>query len=133
MRIFSLLYNTFLWAIAFAIALFQVTWLEMRVNIGWVLFLLWALLFMCSFVKGWRFGQIGTTLNLVDVLGFCFLILGWERLFAVPALIIREGLGLNRIPVDKINFVLTCILIIGLFSVVICDKYAAKRRIKNGT
>jgi len=131
MRILSLLYNTFLWAIAVAIVLFQVTWLEMRVNIGSVLFLLWALLFLCSFVKGWRFGQIGTIISLVGVFGFCFFILGWERLFAVPALIIREGLGFNRVHVDKINFILACILIIGLLSIVIYDKYAAKRRIKN--
>ena len=113
MKSFALLYNSFLWATALAVALFRITWLEMRVNMGWILFGLWAILALCAHLRGLRPGRIGTAVSLAGATGCCALLLGWERLFAVPAFILREGLGINRMPVDMINLVLAGVLLFG--------------------
>ena len=113
MKTFALLYNSFLWATAAAVALFRITWLEMRVNMGWILFGLWAILFLCAHLRGLRPGRVGTAVSLAGAIGCCALLLGWERLFAVPAFILREGLGIDRTPVDAINVVLAGILLLG--------------------
>lgn len=113
MKTFTLLYNSFLWATALAVALFRITWLEMRVNLGWILFGLWAILFLCARLRGLRPGRIVTGVSLAGAIGCCMLLLGWERLFAVPALILREGLGINRTPVEMINVALAGVLLSG--------------------
>ena len=125
MKTFALLYNSFLWATAAAVALFQITWLEMRVNMGWILFGLWAILSLCAHLRGLRPGRSGTTASLAGAIGCCALLLGWERLFAVPAFILREGLGIDRTPVDAINVVLAALLASGWSVIAIGTKEKA--------
>ena len=122
MKTFALLYNSFLWATAAAVALFRITWLEMRVNMGWILFGLWAILALCAHLRGLRPGRSGTAVSLAGATGCCALLLGWERLFAVPAFILREGLGINRMPVDTINIFLICGLLFGWIVIVFGTK-----------
>ena len=45
---FGRLYNSFIWAEAVSAARFQTRWLEIRVNMGRVLFSLFALFFVIS-------------------------------------------------------------------------------------
>jgi len=97
----------------------------MRVNMGWVLFGLWAILSLCAHLRGLRPGRSGTTASLAGAIGCCALLLGWERLFAVPAFILREGLGIDRTPVDAINVVLAALLASGWSVIAIGTKEKA--------
>ena len=114
---FSCLYNSVMWSMLISVCLFQNTWLEMRVNLGWIFFGLTVLLSLLQiFVKSIR-KICGTftasTLSLiVSCLGL-WLILGTERLKIIPASIIREGIMQNRLSFSTINTVLIAIAVIG--------------------
>ncbi len=95
---------------ACAVALFQNTWLEMRVNVGLLFFLLWLLFFAGLWIREKAPGKAVTVLSLLAVLLCGAVFLGMERLALLPALILREGLSANRLPVNALNAFLGCFL-----------------------
>ena len=100
-----------------SVCLFRITWLEMRINLGWVFFGLTALLFMLqSVIKPLR-RICGTfaasTLSLVTSCLGLWLMLGCEGLKIIPASIIREGLMMNRISFSAINTAMIATAVIG--------------------
>ena len=113
---FCCFYNAALWGLFLSVLLYQNTWLEMRINMGWVLFGLALLLFALQAGVGplrracgtWR----GATASLVAACGGCWALLGTERLLVIPASIVREGLMLPRLPFGTVNAAL-CLLILG--------------------
>ena len=112
------LYNSLMWSMLMSVCLFRNTWLEMRVNLGWVFFGLTAILFMLqSVIKPLR-RICGTftasTLSLVISCLGLWLMLGYEGLKIIPASIIREGLMMNRISFSAINTAMIATAIIGL-------------------
>ena len=46
MKFFTVLYNTLFWSLLASFIMFKNTWIEMRINIGTVLFILWILFFI---------------------------------------------------------------------------------------
>ena len=107
---FAALYNAFLWSMALCVLLFQSLWLEMRVNLGALLFLLMA------WTRPLRrvFGSLaGATFSLIAVPVLCWLLLGTERILSVPASIVREGLMQHRLPLDTIDLALGAATILG--------------------
>ncbi|OUO91136.1 hypothetical protein [Cloacibacillus sp. An23] len=107
------LYNSFIWAAAVSAALFQNTWLEMRVNMGLVLFALFALFFVVSAIWNVRFSLLFTTASLVLICAAGAFFLGPSRMCVLPALIIREGLGARLVGVPAINAAAAAFLVIG--------------------
>ncbi|MDR2180502.1 MAG: hypothetical protein LBP21_09350 [Synergistaceae bacterium] len=111
------LYNAFPIAMLAGTALFRITWLEMRVNLGWIFFALWGILAVILGTWSRFFVKLldvrGTTANLcVCGLGI-FLLSGRTRLFSTPAALIREGLGLTRLPFLWINATIAGFLLLG--------------------
>lgn len=107
------LYNSFVWAAVISAALFQNTWLEMRVNMGIVLFALFAIFFVVSAIWNISFSLLFTTLSLALSAAAGVFFLGVSRMCVLPALIIREGLGVRLVSVSVINAVVTALLVIG--------------------
>jgi len=118
MKYFSILYNSFLWALAASLASFKSEWLEMRVNIGIILFALWPLMFIgISLISRKKtikmdFGFSAVNLVICTILGLILYSPG--RLAVVPAAIVREGLHMTGISFSSINMVLFVFLAVGI-------------------
>lgn len=122
MKFFTTLYNSFLWSLLIAFIMFKNVWLEMRINVGSVLFILWILFFIIFykiyFVKNvFKFSII----NLIISIIISLIILKPNGLITMPSSIIREGLhltgilGLNSIKIILIVFIFGGIFFIGIF------------------
>ena len=112
------LYNAFALSMLLSVLMFMNTWLEMRVNLGWVFFALTAVIFIVqlSFRPLRKFcGTFTASIAsaLVSLSGM-FLVLGSERMAVIPASIVREGIMQSRIPFATINTALMAIAVIGL-------------------
>ena len=118
MKYFSILYNSFLWALAVSITSFKSEWLEMRVNIGLILFALWLLLFvvisLISRKKTINMGFSFSAINLAICAIFGLILYGPRRLAVVPASIVREGLHMTSFSFSSINLVLFAFLAAGI-------------------
>lgn len=118
MKYCSILYNSFLWALVVSMTSFKSEWLEMRVNIGFILWALWLVLFtvisLFSRKKTIRIGFTFSALNLVVCSIFGLLLYGVQRLAVVPASIIREGLHITKISFFSINMGLCGFLLAGI-------------------
>jgi hypothetical protein len=116
-RFLKALYNAFPPAMLIAVGLFRITWLEMRVNIGWIFFGLWALFTLILVVWSRFFGKLlsvgGTSANLLVCCAGCAALLGLKRLAVVPASLIREGLTMTRLPFSTVNAVVIAALLLG--------------------
>lgn len=121
-------YNSFIWAAAAAAALFQNTWLEMRVNMGIVLFALCALFFAVSSIWNIRFSALFTTASLVVIGAAGTFFLGFERMCVLPALIIREGTGARLVSVSALNAAILVFLAAG-YLLLLRDEFSDRRRI----
>lgn len=122
MRIVKLLYNGFIWGLLAAVLAFQNTWLEMRINIGYIIPLLIALVLISSLLTGTikhdfklidRLGLKFAMVNLVLCSIIAFIVLGFDRLAVVPAAIVREGIKATGISFSIINTCIVAILLIG--------------------
>lgn len=117
MKYFASLYNSFLFSLLISLTLFTSEWLEMRVNIGFVFFGLWLLVFIVLSIlsrKKLKLGFIFSLNNLIICFIVAFILYGLERLTIVPASIIREGLHMTSISFGVINIVITIFIVLGL-------------------
>lgn len=125
MKYLKITYNAFLWALVVAITCFKSEWLEMRVNVGHILFITFALLTIILSVylrkKDLKFNFKFTIINLVICFIYSVLMYGFKRLQVVPASIIREGIDITRVPFSKINIAILIILILGLLLILFSD------------
>lgn len=118
---FAILYNATLLSMLICAVLFKNTWLEMRVNLGFVFFALIIAIFILFFIlqriipalnkifKGLKF----TTLNLALVLFICWILTGSDGFFIIPAAIVREGLMSPKISLSAVNYALSFIIVFG--------------------
>lgn len=114
----ALLYNSVTLSMLISVCMFLNTWLEMRVNIGWVFFGLSGLLFAIQIIIK-PLGKFCATftvsaLSLVISCAGILLLLGSEGVRIIPASIIREGLMINRLPFATINTAMIAFAVIGL-------------------
>ena len=130
MKYFKIMYNAFLWALVFAITCFKSEWLEMRVNVGHILFIVFAALTIIfsiySIKKDLQLNFKFTIINFVICFTYGIFMYGVKRLQVVPASIIREGINITRVPFLKINMMLLIILILGLLLILFSDIKAHK-------
>ena len=128
MKFFTVLYNTLFWSLLVSFIMFKNTWIEMRINIGTVLFILWILFFIIFyklyFIKNiFKFSII----NLIISIIISLIILKPKGLIYIPSSIIREGLHLTGIlNLNSINIVLIIFIIGGIFLIGIFSKLKNK-------
>ncbi|WP_434798978.1 hypothetical protein [Terrisporobacter vanillatitrophus] len=126
MKYLKIMYNTFLWALVFAITCFKSEWLEMRVNVGYILFIAFGVLtvILTAYLRK-KDLQLNFKFTIINI-AICFIygnfIYGFKRLQVVPASIIREGINMTRVPFSKINMILSIILILGLLLILLSDR-----------
>lgn len=124
MKFFTVLYNTLFWSLLVSFIMFKNTWIEMRINIGTVLFILWILFFIIFyklyFIKNiFKFSII----NLIIFAILSLIILKPKGLISTPSSIIREGLHLTRIlNLNVVNAVLSIFIISGILLIYIFKK-----------
>lgn len=121
MRIFSTLYNGFIWGLLVAIIAFQNEWLEMRISVGLIIPIVMLLVAAVGLTTKKLFGMSArfTALNLLVSALVAFLILGSQRLAVVPAAMIREAIKITDIGFTVINLGLSICLILGLIAILI--------------
>lgn len=126
MKYFSILYNSFLWALVISITSFKSEWLEMRLNIGFVFFGLWLAMFavisLFSRKKTIIMGFTFSIINLVVCSIYGLLLYGIHRLAVVPASIIREGLHITKISFFSINIVL-CVFLLAVIIILFAEEF----------
>ena len=126
MKYLKIMYNTFLWALVFAITCFKSEWLEMRVNVGYILFITFGVLTVILSIylrkKGLQLNLKFTIINIVICFIYGNFIYGFKRLQVVPASIIREGINMTRVSFSKINLILLIILVLGLLLILFSDR-----------
>lgn len=124
MKFFTVLYNTLFWSLLVSFIMFKNTWIEMRINIGTVLFILWILFFIIFyklyFIKNiFKFSII----NLIIFAILSLIISKPKGLIYIPSSIIREGLHLTGIlSLNAINTVLIIFIISGILLIYIFRK-----------
>lgn len=124
MKFFTVLYNTLFWSLLVSFIMFKNTWIEMRINIGTVLFILWILFFIIFyklyFIKNiFKFSII----NLIIFAILSLIILKPKGLISTPSSIIREGLHLTGIlNLNIVNAVLSIFIISGILLIYILKK-----------
>lgn len=103
----AIICTSFSLAMLASVLMFLSTWLEMRVNIGWVFFGLSGLLFfLLTVIKPLRricatFRASSSSLA-VSLCGI-WMMLGVDGMKVIPASIIREGLMMPRLPFTALN------------------------------
>ena len=124
MKFFTVLYNTLFWSLLVSFIMFKNTWIEMRINVGTVLFILWILFFIIFyklyFIKNiFKFSII----NLIIFAILSLIILKPKGLIYIPSSIIREGLHLTGIlNLNVVNTVLIIFIISGILLIYIFSK-----------
>lgn len=112
------LYNSITLGMLASVLMFQVTWLEMRVNIGWLFFGTVAVLFTLQTVIKPLRKICGTftasALSLVVSCAGVYSVLGFGSMKIIPASIIREGIMQTRIPFSTINTAIIITAVVGL-------------------
>lgn len=124
MKFFTVLYNTLFWSLLVSFIMFKNTWIEMRINIGTVLFILW-ILFFIIFYKIYFIKNviIFSIINLIISIIISLIILKPKGLIYIPSSIIREGLHLTGIlNLNAINMVLIIFIISGILLIYIFRK-----------
>lgn len=108
MSIFYSLFNSFIYAMFISVFLFKCMWLQMRVNVGFIFLVLFAILFLLFlFVIGRKKSSLGkflfSILSMIIMGVVLYLTIGIERLKVIPAAIIRTGIRNTSLPFDIIN------------------------------
>ena len=114
MKLFKIVYNSFIWAMTIAILCFKSEWLQMRVNTGYIL---GGLLILSTVVIWFVFRKRENV----------FIMYGAERMKVVPAALIREGIHQTRIPFSKINLVLCIITVAGILMIGLSDIFKIRQ------
>lgn len=124
MKFFTVLYNTLFWSLLVSFIMFKNTWIEMRINIGTVLFILW-ILFFIIFYKLYFIKNIFnfSIINFIIFAILSLIILKPKGLIYIPSSIIREGLHLTGIlNLNVVNAVLIIFIISGILLIYIFKK-----------
>ena len=122
-------YFSFIWAVALASVCFQSNWLEMRVNIGLLLFIFAGIIYVAQAAKNFAPSLSVTAASLAFTASGGALLLGGERFIARPALMIREGLSFGSMPLSSINTALMIFLASGAI-LIIFDEMKNKKLCK---
>lgn len=131
MKHFKILYNGFIIFILVSVLCFQNEWLEMRVNVGHIGLTAMILFYLCVLLYEKRtgnmqieknFGTRNSLINLAVCITVIYMLLGAQRIAALPAAIIREAMYLRKIPFGQINTGILTILTVGLLIIMLSER-----------
>lgn len=132
MKYIKIIYNSFLWAMVIAITCFKNEWLQMRVNMGYILaasFILLVVVLTLVFRKRvCKMNTVFTVSNLIVCTVYGMIVYGFQRLQIVPAALIREGIHQTRIPFSTINIVLLLVVVVGVIFIGTIDILRSKKK-----
>ena len=123
-RIVGAFFNSALWGIVVALAFSKWTWLEMRFNVGWILYGVWIVSFVVLLWRtrkplGFKFSVANTLLSLV----LCFALSnGFAGIAMLPACLVREGVMQPAWNVGVINIVMLLFVAIFLLLIAFLDR-----------
>jgi len=122
MRYFILIYNGFVWGLLTAIIAFNNQWLEMRINIGYLIpaVMLVVLIAVLTSKKTVIITGKFTAVNLFLCFILTYGVLGTKRLTVVPAAIIREAIKMTDVKFAAVNLFLVLCLTLGLITILLC-------------
>lgn len=121
MKIYRLLYNSFIWGMLISILAFQSEWLEMRMNIGIIVPIFMAL-FLIAGILLKKAGKeqllsLSAAFTIINVSACTIIslsVLGMERIQVVPASIVREGLKITNVSFGIMDIILLILISGGL-------------------
>ena len=131
MKHFKILYNGFIISILVSVLCFQSEWLEMRVNVGHIGFAAMILFYFSILIYEKRtgstqiekiFGIKNSILNIFACMTGIYVLLGSQRMAALPAAIIREAIYLRKVPFMQINTGILIILTVGILIMKFSEK-----------
>lgn len=133
MNLFSFIYNGFNLGLFLSILAFQNEWLEMRMNIGLIIFITIGI----SIVTYVILNKQKRNINYVTIKVFSFLILalsfsisffilGFSRFKTLPASIFREAIGITSLSFSVINNGLIVFILVG-FLLILCTNYKKQK------
>ena len=131
MKHFKILYNGFIISILVSVLCFQNEWLEMRVNVGHIGFASMILFYLSVLLYEKRtgnmqieknFGIRNSLINIAVCSAGLYILLGGQRIAALPAAIIREAIYLRKVPFAQINAGILIILTGGLLMIMLSDR-----------
>ena len=128
-HVFNKFYNTALWGMTISMLLGMWAWLGMRMNMGWIFYGSWLLLFVIFvFIRklscGWKF----TTVNLVACAAINLVVFGADKLKILPAARIREGIMMYTLNLGLVNTIAVAFLAIGFALVLLLGLRADKKK-----
>ncbi|WP_206214385.1 TVP38/TMEM64 family protein [Adlercreutzia sp. ZJ141] len=126
MKHVSHFYNAFLWALTAGMIAYSSWMLQMAFNTGYIFYgvLIVAFALLCVFRRKQErgIGLAGTTASLMTMIMCALIWIGPSRsLLRAPAAFAREGLHLNRFPLDVMSFILLAIVIVGFVAIVVYE------------
>lgn len=131
MKHFKILYNGFIISILVSVLCFQNEWLEMRVNVGHIGFASIILFYLLVLLYEKRTGNLhiqkafgirNSLINIAACSTGIYILLGPQRIAALPAAIIREAIYLRKVPFTQINSGILIILTGGLLIMMLSDR-----------
>ena len=129
MNLFTVIYNGFVLGLFFSILAFQSEWLEMRMNVGLIIFItiiISIIIYITAIVKKKRIHKKNLEIFTLGSLGTSFIIalviLGAKRITTLPASIFREALGITNISFGIINIVVLLIILLGIVPILAYKK-----------
>ena len=122
------IYNTSLWGMTISMLLGMWAWLGMRINMGWIFYGTWLVLFLVFiFIRklacGWKF----TCVNLAVCTAFNLVVFGMDKLMILPAARVREGIMMYTLNLDLVNIFIVAFLAIGFGLVLFLNLRADKK------
>jgi len=121
MKLFAFIYNGFVLGMLFSVLAFQDEWLEMRMNIGLIIFITmllaivsYSILKYRNIIIKYKNLKLFSFSSLVLSFLISFIILGGKRMLTLPASILREALGITFISFDIINIIIMFVLVVGI-------------------
>ena len=138
MRAFKCIFNGFVIGMFAAVLASKSVWLEMRMNLGYVIFGVWALITAISLFLVYSgtqrnlFNWITTLVILAAALAGSLIALGPARLTRVPASLLREGLSMSGVPLTTWNILLLVVMILSTILIVAYDFKQGSMKTVNG-
>lgn len=128
-HVFNKFYNTALWGMTISMLLGMWAWLGMRINMGWIFYGTWLVLFLVFiFIRklacGWKF----TCVNLAVCTAFNLVVFGMDKLMILPAARVREGIMMYTLNLDLVNIFIVAFLAIGFGLVLFLNLRADKKQ-----
>ena len=128
-HVFNKFYNTALWGMTISMLLGMWAWLAMRINMGWIFYGLWLVLFIIFvFIRklacGWKF----TCVNMAVCAAINLVVFGVDKLKILPAARVREGIMMYTLNLGLVNTFIMAFLVIGFALVLFFGLKGSKKK-----